>query len=461
MPGRILIADDMATSRIILKARLATAAYDIVQCASGAETLAMACGTPPDLVVLGDSLRDLDPFTLCTRLRELPGVGNVPVLLISARADRAMRIAALEAGIDTVLDRMPENDSLRAWVRNLMRRRAAEQELSRDKTAATHLGFAEGLQAPFAGPGQVALIAPTIAAGQLWRKRLAPLIRDRIDVLNPQNALTELNGKAHPDAIVVADIAGHRGSALGLLSDLRCRSETHRAAIILVQDRPDRDVGVMALDLGVDDLVETGFEGPDMALRLRRELARKARTDTYRAALQNGLRLAAIDPLTGLYNRRYAISELSGIIAEAQTKPDNFAVMMLDLDRFKRINDSHGHAAGDAVLTEVARRMNGCLRRGDFLARIGGEEFLAVIRECKPAAARHAAERLRKVVSATPVELPGGDSIQVTLSIGLVIGGATGAGLQDADRLIDQADQALYAAKADGRNQVMLHQTAA
>jgi two-component system cell cycle response regulator len=461
MAGRILIVDDVATNRIILKARLATAAYDISQCSTGAEALEMLRAAPPDMVLLGDTVRDIDVFALCREIRALPQVAGIPVLLISSTNDRLTRIAALEVGIDAVLQRMPEDDCLRAWVRNLMRRHSAEAEMARDNATASQLGFSEEAASGFATPGQIALIAPDVATGMLWRKALAPLMRDRINVLDPDKALLELASTAQPDAIVVAGTGATQGTALRLLSDLRCREETRRAAIVLVQQEPTHDIGIMALDLGVNDLVDTGFDAEEMALRLRRELARKARADTCRAALQDGLKMAARDPLTGLFNRRYAISELGRIIAQAQSVGDSFAVMVIDLDWFKRINDCHGHAAGDQVLTEVARRMDHCLRRGDFLARIGGEEFLAVVRGCTTAAAEHAAERLRQVVSATPVRLPDGiGAVDVTLSIGLVLGGG-GHGLQEAGQLIGQADQALYAAKAEGRNQVTLHKTAA
>ena len=456
MAGRILIADSTATHRIILKAGLSAAAYDIVQASTGAEALAQAMRHTPDLIVLSHALHDIDGYAVCRRLRARPETRGIPVIMIGADPARGDGIAALKAGADALLGWDPDVTLLRARIRNLMRRYASEREMARDEEHDSALGFAEPPLAGLAAPGQIALIAPDTVVGTRWRRALAPLVRDRILVLPPETALARLGRQPIPDAIV---IAGEDAETLRLISDLRCRSETLRSAIVMVQDRPDRDKAVMALDLGVSDLVDTGFDALDMALRLRRELARKTRDDRNRAALKDGLRLAATDPLTGLPNRRHGLSRLGQVAADAQHSGERFGVMVLDLDRFKTVNDTYGHAAGDAVLTEVAGRMQGCLRHGDFLSRIGGEEFLAVIRSCDVAAATRAADRLRRVVCETPIALPGRTAtVHITLSVGLVMGGA---GAETAATMIDRADQALYAAKSDGRNQVTVSRTAA
>ena len=461
MTGRILIANDMATNRIILKAWLGAAAYDISQASSGEQVVAAAQTGAADLILLADNLRDMDAPEVCRRLRAHPIAAAIPVILLSEHLDRMTRLTALEAGADAVLGQLPDDALLRARIRNLMHRRASELELVRDSLSADAYEMAEPPQAEFTPQGMIAIIAPSLPLGLKWRDGLAARLRDRVVVFDSDQALKELNGNPPPDAVVIAERPDQPDQAMQLLSDLRCRSETFRTATVVVQAAPDPARAVRALDMGASDLVEDGFDAAELALLLRRELARKARNDGRRAALQDGLRLAATDPLTGLYNRRYALTQLDRIARNAPERGERFAVMVLDLDRFKLINDRFGHAAGDAVLTEVAARMNSCLRRDDFLARIGGEEFLAVIRGSDRAAAEAAAERLRSLVSETPIDLPDGDGqVTVTLSIGLVVGGAAGAP-QDPALLVSLADRGLYAAKADGRNQVKLCRTAA
>ena len=459
MPGRIVIADDVPTHRIILKARLSAAAYDVTTTASGAETLAVAQADPPDLIILADSLSGHSGKELCRRLKANPATAMVPIILLCDQPPCSTRLAGLQNGADVVMDRMPEDRLLRARIRNLMHRRASEEELARAGTEDKPFMMAEaGLI--FVPPGQIAIIAPSLSEGLRWRNELAVCLRDRITVLDPRTALLALSREPTPDAVIIAENPSMPGEAITLLSDLRCQTATLRAAIIVIQDSPSTEHAIMALDLGVSDMLHHGFNAPELAMVLRRELARKSRDDKTRAALKDGLRLAATDPLTGLYNRRYALSQLTHVGQLAAETGEEFAVLVLDLDRFKRINDLYGHASGDAVLIELSARMERSLRRDDFLARIGGEEFLAVIRNCDLLAAQTAAERLRAAVASEPVELPGGrGSVPMTLSIGLVIGSRTSS--CDATTLIDWADRGLYSAKADGRNQVTVSKTAA
>jgi len=160
--------------------------------------------------------------------------------------------------------------------------------------------------------------------------------------------------------------------------------------------------------------------------------------------------LARSDSLTLLLNRRAFDEELDGMFARQQRFGERFALLVLDLDHFKQINDQHGHAAGDEVLRATARALTGQLRPFDRLFRIGGEEFAAILPGTDGAAAGQAAERLRQVVAAQPVSA-GDSTIAVTVSIG-VASVWTGA---DADTLLKAADAALYRAKAAGRNQVV------
>jgi len=449
------------TNRIILKAKLGAAAFVPLQAASSDEAMKVAQSDAPDLILLADTLAEKGCAVLCRRLRAHVLTANVPIVVLTEDTTRTTRLHLLEAGADAVLPRLPNDAILRARIGNLLRRRAAEAELSRGAAQADSYEMAEPPQAVFAPPGQIALIAPTLAEGLKWRNGLAARLRDRISVVDPAQALIELDGEPPADAIVIAERPGHPGEAMQILSDLRCRSETLRAATVVVQAEPNAQRAITALNFGASDLVEDGFDAEEMALILRRELKRKAQNDSRRAALHDGLRLASTDPLTGLFNRRYALGQLDRITQLAPERDEHFAVMVLDLDRFKRINDQYGHAAGDVVLTEMARRMSSCLRRNDFLARIGGEEFLAVIRACDLESAQTAAERLRRVVADEPVMLPDNKgSVQITMSIGLVIGGGPDVPADPAS-LIDLADRGLYVAKADGRNQVTVYQSAA
>lgn len=164
-------------------------------------------------------------------------------------------------------------------------------------------------------------------------------------------------------------------------------------------------------------------------------------------------RVAVTDPLTGAFNREFLSQRLPAEIEAAVTHDRSLSVALVDLDEFKRINDAHGHLVGDLVLSEIARRLRTAIRGGDVLVRYGGEEFLAVLPRADARRAWEVGERMRQRVSETPIILPDGQGVTVTLSVGVAQLRAKPA-LETALQLTDRADGALYAAKHAGRNRV-------
>ena len=163
-------------------------------------------------------------------------------------------------------------------------------------------------------------------------------------------------------------------------------------------------------------------------------------------------RAANEDSLTGTLSRRAFMLRSEAVLAESARRGTSRALLMLDADQFKRINDEHGHAAGDAVLVALARQIGAMLRPQDLFGRMGGEEFAVVLPEIQPANALAVAERLREACANIELMLDNGRLVRITMSIGLVCRPAATASLQS---LMKQADEALYAAKRDGRNRVV------
>jgi diguanylate cyclase (GGDEF)-like protein len=165
--------------------------------------------------------------------------------------------------------------------------------------------------------------------------------------------------------------------------------------------------------------------------------------------------LSRHDTLTGLPNRRVMQDAVARARAHHARRGTPFAVLAVDVDHFKRINDSHGHAAGDQALVHLARVLRESLRSDDCIARMGGEEFCVLLGNCHPAEALGRAERLRNAVAAAPVLVPGGTTHTMTVSVGLADCPAT-AGTPETSALLHRADEALYAAKRSGRNRVVV-----
>jgi diguanylate cyclase (GGDEF)-like protein len=182
------------------------------------------------------------------------------------------------------------------------------------------------------------------------------------------------------------------------------------------------------------------------AVALRRSWLREA---AFRAELQ---RIAVTDELTGLANRREILHALDWLIGAARRSGRPLSVAVLDIDHFKKVNDAHGHPAGDEVIRRVAQLAVEIMREQDLVGRLGGEEFVIAMPDIGVEAARLACERLREALSVLPILLPTGQAVSVTLSTGIT----QFAGDDDRTQLIARADEALYWAKKQGRNRVLL-----
>ncbi|HEY8079033.1 MAG TPA: GGDEF domain-containing protein, partial [Labilithrix sp.] len=169
------------------------------------------------------------------------------------------------------------------------------------------------------------------------------------------------------------------------------------------------------------------------------------------ALVAEARRLASTDTLTGLLNRRAFIERLEKARAASDQKLFPMSVLLLDVDHFKKVNDTLGHDAGDAVLQGVARTLSGIARKSDFVARWGGEEFVVALTQTAEAGARVAAERVRRAIQDAKYMLPSGETHKATASVGLA--GAENAEWQ-LEELLGRADKAMYAAKHRGRNRV-------
>ena len=494
--GTILIIDGVATNRIMLKVQLSAAYYHVVQAERLDGLAALVRRTRPDLIVTAMTLPDGNALAVRAILRGEDALAGIPVIAVTPQNDRAARLGALAGGIDDVLSQPLDDLILQARIRSLVRARNSAEELRLRDGNANAVGFAEtmpGFDLAAAGravpatatatrtPGmpemavparkdtalaEVALLTQEAQTGTLWQARLKHLVPNPLSV-HQMGDIHALMSDPVPDAIVV-ELAGPAGGpGLRLLADLRARSATRHCAIIAVVDASDPALAAEALDRGAHDVMQAGFCTRELALRLNAQLRHKASSDRLRDCVRDGLRAAVVDPMTGLYNRRYALPQLARIARRAAQTGRSFAVMLADLDHFKQINDRYGHPAGDAVLTETARRLRGQLRPQDLIARVGGEEFMIVMPDTDQAAASCAADRLCRQINARPFHAPGLEvPIHVTTSIGVVVAPAGGVpvaaeGEESTTALIGQADRALYFAKDAGRNQVTLFPAAA
>jgi diguanylate cyclase (GGDEF)-like protein len=234
------------------------------------------------------------------------------------------------------------------------------------------------------------------------------------------------------------------------LRERETRDTAYTYVLLLTSRRHKHDL-VAGLDAGADDYVVKPFDEQELRARIRagqRVVALQAELHRIKESFRLQSRT---DPLTGTLNRRAVVERLESELSRVRREGGSLGVGVVDVDHFKRINDALGHAAGDAVLCEIARRIEAGMRASDAYGRTGGEEFLVLWPGADDAAAAVAGDRARRLVAAAPFVTPAGP-VAVTASVGVT----STHGDEPADAVVARADRALYAAKRGGRDRMEL-----
>ncbi len=232
---------------------------------------------------------------------------------------------------------------------------------------------------------------------------------------------------------------------------VQSREDLRDIPIILLTGKEDRDSKIRGLEQGASDYITKPFDAGELVARVRVHLKIKTLQDQLKQANELLLAISHTDHLTGLYNRRYLEETLEREFQRTQRRGINLAVLIMDIDHFKKINDTYGHQQGDSVLCKVASLFQRALREYDTAARFGGEEFIAVIPETSLSEANNIAERIRRSIEEAIFDVEAG-IIKITASFG--VSAYPAEGILSANDLIREADRALYAAKISGRNRV-------
>ena len=254
-----------------------------------------------------------------------------------------------------------------------------------------------------------------------------------------------------PDVIVL-DWMLPNVSGIEVCRQLKMRPETRGIPIIMLSARSEEIDKVRGLETGADDYVVKPYAVAELIARVRTQLRRYRYSNELRKNLSSTVAMAVIDGLTGLYNRRYFDRHMCVQLDKAKEGDRNLGLMMLDIDFFKSVNDTHGHAAGDEVLKEFAARLQRNIRGVDLACRYGGEEFVVMMPDTDLVHAKNIAERIRHAVASEPFDTGITMPLNITVSVGISINE-----LQDdtPEQMLKRADIALYRAKREGRNRIV------
>ncbi len=453
MTARVLVVDDLEPNVKLLEAKLRAEYFDVLGAYSGQEAVHKAASEQPDIILLDVMMPGMDGFEACRRIKADPETTHIPIVMVTALDQQADRVAGLEAGADDFLTKPVEDLALFARVRSLTRLKMMTDELRARHATGKGLGVVSNIEVDLDSIEHRIFV---IDDNEEQIERLQKALDDTFNVAHETEPEIALGRARSGDFdLIVVNMSLEAMDPLRLCSSIRSFEETRLTPILAVVRQGDTRKLVRALDIGVNDYLTRPVDKNELAARVATQLRRKHYVDQLRSSFQASLEMAVTDQLTGLYNRRYLASHLTAMFDRAYWTGRPLAVMILDIDHFKKINDSHGHDVGDKVIQEFAERMSRSVRGIDLACRYGGEEFLIAMPDTDANFAAVVAERLRHEIANAKFVVNGArDELEVTTSIGIA---STENGPEEdtAQKLIKRADEALYEAKTAGRNKVI------
>ncbi|MBI4666840.1 MAG: diguanylate cyclase [Nitrospinae bacterium] len=450
----ILIVDDEEDIRLNLMAALSAEGYDIRLAATGAEALDMVKERRPDLVMLDVMMPDMDGYELCKRMKEDYGLKNVGVVFASALRKTRDRVEGLDRGADDYITKPFNMPELMAKIRAHLRMSEYKKQLERLAEFARSLNSIE--------------LDRISAAVSETLPDLLPSDRFSLFMLDGQENNLRLlahnyGGEGMDNLLLPLESSPIMAEALKngveiLVEDFQASPYSTRSKRARYNDGYAFCAPVMmgGEALGVLNL---NGNGQGFFSRMDMNVARLV-TETLAATLLNHRRhmeinrLAITDGLTKLFNHRHFYERLTQEFERTRRFHQDLTCVMIDVDHFKKINDTYGHLAGDVILKHIADKLAAHLRKIDLVARYGGEEFSILLPQTDTHAAEAVAERIRQDVASSPAET-GAGPVTVTISIGIC--SANTPGVTKVDDLVRMADEALYQAKRAGRDKTLVY----
>src|SRR5918996_4410685 len=383
----------------MLEARLSAEYFDVITATGGEEALAICERAECDLVLLDALMPDMDGFEVCHRLKTNQQTHHIPVVMVTALDQPSDRVRGLEVGADDFLTKPVSDVALIARVRSLARLKMMTDELRMRAITSRDIGLLNADNEAVIETGRNGKVLVVDDREASYERVVVTLSTEhKVEVESDPNEGLFRAAEGNYDLIIVS-LGLREFDGLRLCSQIRSLERTRNVPILAMAEADNHARLLRGLEIGVNDYLVRPIDRNELLARARTQIKRKRYTERLRDNVQLSMEMAITDALTGLFNRRYMENHLATLVDQSAARGKPIAVMVLDIDYFKSINDTYGHDAGDDVLREFSLRIRKCIRNIDLACRYGGEEFVLVMPETDMAVASMVAERLRRRIA--------------------------------------------------------------
>jgi len=433
-PGKkVLVIDDDPIILHLVEKALTEGGYFVKTATNGKGALALATGEEFDLLLLDYLMPEMDGLEFVSILKLTEKTKNIPVVMMTSSYDEKLREDGFTAGVVDFLYKPFSQQDIMDFVNSIFE---AKKFTPPDKS-------------------RIMAIEDSPIVCKIYNQILAKTNHDFLLVDDPTKAMKTIR-TFMPDLILMD--ANMPGVGYELTRKIKADRELENIRIIMVTSDTKKKSTLKALDYGVADFLTKPFDEEVLLARMRLHLNNKKLYDDLSKAyselkiLKDKLeRLSITDGLTGLFNHRHFHEVLIDELSRAKRSGAKLSLLLFDIDHFKKFNDTYGHKVGDRVLQTIGKVIESSKRQHDISARYGGEEFAVILPDTDTEGAQSIAERIRKNVEDTTINLSG-QILHITISIGVAVWDHK----LDEHLFIELADKALYKSKEGGRNRVTL-----
>ena len=422
---KILVVDDSQISRKAIMGDLAPLDAEFFESPDGRHGIISALKVKPDLITLDVEMPKMNGFEVCRQLRNNKSTQKIPIVMVTSRASKSELEKGFQAGVAEYFVKPFAKGELFDYVSRLFTGREAEKY------------------------GKAVIGCSSRDSENIIRLALE---KNGFNCECHSNA-SELLGAMDEEAdILILDEDLQGMNPLELVNLIRNQKEFEHIPIMYLTDKGDPLKLVKALDMGANDYLQKPFWDRELIARINTQVKTKQLYDEVQSQKKILEAMAMTDKLTGLYNRHFLEEVMDKEFAHSQRHNHPLSLAIIDVDHFKKLNDTHGHQNGDVVLEHLGKLMQNSFRVGDIKARYGGEEFIVLMPETFLEKARTKMESFRQVVERASVpSLCGKFQLQFTISAGMA---GTESSIQKKEDLLKFADDCLYRSKEEGRNRV-------